>query len=85
MSSADILEPFIVRQGYSFKRLDGQTPPRQRLKIVEEFNKSPQIFLLLVSTRAGGVGLNLTSANIVVIFDPNWCFFFVRCVVWLVI
>lgn len=40
--------------------------------MVDEFNNRPSLFLFLISTKAGGVGLNLTSANRVVIFDPSW-------------
>ena len=39
---------------------------------MHEFNKDPDKFIFLASTKAGGVGLNLTGANIVIIFDPNW-------------
>ena len=40
--------------------------------MVDEFNQRAGIFIFLISTRAGGLGLNLTSANRVVIFDPSW-------------
>jgi SNF2 family DNA or RNA helicase len=42
------------------------------LKLTEEFNADQSIKIFLISTRAGGVGLNITGANKVVIFDPNW-------------
>lgn len=41
-------------------------------KAVYKFNNDPEQFVFLISTRAGGVGLNITAANKVVIFDPNW-------------
>ncbi|KAL0301648.1 UNVERIFIED_CONTAM: Switch 2 [Sesamum radiatum] len=68
----DILEKFIIRKGYSFSRLDGSTPAGQRQSLVDDFNSSPSKQVFLISTRAGGLGLNLVSANRVVIFDPNW-------------
>ena len=39
---------------------------------MNEFNTDPGIFVFLVSTKAGGVGLNITGANNVIVFDPNW-------------
>ena len=54
------------RQGYDYVRLDGSTPQKLRQGICDEFNSRPSIFLLLMSTVAGGLGLNLTAANKVV-------------------
>ncbi|KAI4333950.1 hypothetical protein L6164_018698 [Bauhinia variegata] len=68
----DILEKFLVRKGYCFSRLDGSTPTNLRQSLVDDFNSSPSKQVFLISTRAGGLGLNLVSANRVVIFDPNW-------------
>ncbi|XVF20822.1 hypothetical protein REPUB_Repub12eG0035700 [Reevesia pubescens] len=68
----DILEKFLIRKGYCFSRLDGSTPTSMRQSLVDEFNSSPSKLVFLISTRAGGLGLNLVSANRVVIFDPNW-------------
>ncbi|XVF66812.1 hypothetical protein PTKIN_Ptkin10aG0067600 [Pterospermum kingtungense] len=68
----DILEKFLIRRGYCFSRLDGSTPTNLRQSLVDEFNSSPSKQVFLISTRAGGLGLNLVSANRVVIFDPNW-------------
>ncbi|XP_020578649.1 switch 2 [Phalaenopsis equestris] len=68
----DILEKFLIRKGYCFSRLDGSTPMSLRQSLVDEFNTSPSKQVFLISTRAGGLGLNLVSANRVVIFDPNW-------------
>ena len=53
-------------------RLDGKTAIRDRQKMCDEFNNNPTKYIFLISTRAGGVGLNLTAANKVVIFDPDW-------------
>ncbi|KAK2992561.1 hypothetical protein RJ640_022754 [Escallonia rubra] len=68
----DILEKFLIRKGYCFSRLDGSTPTGLRQSLVDDFNSSPSKQVFLISTRAGGLGLNLVSANRVVIFDPNW-------------
>ncbi|KAL5730413.1 Swi5 complex subunit Swi2 [Ranunculus cassubicifolius] len=68
----DILEKFLIRKGYCFSRLDGSTPTSIRQSLVDDFNSSPSKQVFLISTRAGGLGLNLVSANRVVIFDPNW-------------
>ncbi|PWA82501.1 switch 2 [Artemisia annua] len=68
----DILEKLLIRKGYSFSRLDGSTPTSLRQSYVDDFNTSPSKQVFLISTRAGGLGLNLVSANRVVIFDPNW-------------
>lgn len=70
----DILEACLWQQGLSPQvlRLDGGTPPSHRQRLVDEFNTSSTKGVFLISTRAGGVGLNLTSASVVVIFDPDW-------------
>uniref|UniRef100_A0A5B6ZDQ1 Putative switch 2 n=1 Tax=Davidia involucrata TaxID=16924 RepID=A0A5B6ZDQ1_DAVIN len=68
----DILEKFLIRKGCCFSRLDGSTPSGLRQSLVDDFNSSPSKQVFLISTRAGGLGLNLVSANRVVIFDPNW-------------
>lgn len=68
----DILEDFVSRKGYTSLRLDGSTSTKNRGERVNRFNTSKSIFIFLLSTKAGGLGLNLVSANRVVIFDPNW-------------
>ncbi|XP_033738502.1 DNA excision repair protein ERCC-6-like 2 isoform X2 [Pecten maximus] len=68
----DILEQYMMTTGYEYRRLDGSTSVKKRMELVREFNKDPSIFIFLISTKAGGLGLNLTGANRVVIFDPNW-------------
>ena len=68
----DIIQEFVKARGYVYKRLDGGTDPKLRQPIVDEFNSDRSCFLFLMSTRAGGMGINVTSANKVVIFDPNW-------------
>merc|ERR1712012_468986 len=70
----DILEACLWQQGCSPQvlRLDGTTPTGQRQRLVDEFNTCATRGIFLISTRAGGVGLNLTAASVVVIFDPDW-------------
>uniref|UniRef100_A0A4W5QZ95 Excision repair cross-complementation group 6-like 2 n=1 Tax=Hucho hucho TaxID=62062 RepID=A0A4W5QZ95_9TELE len=68
----DVLESYCMADGLEYSRLDGNTKSRERLKIVKEFNSCPDINLCLVSTMAGGLGLNFVGANIVVLFDPTW-------------
>ncbi|XP_051949985.1 DNA excision repair protein ERCC-6-like 2 isoform X2 [Xyrauchen texanus] len=68
----DILESYCMAEGLEFRRLDGNTKSKDRVKIVKEFNSSLDINLCLVSTLAGGLGLNFIGANVVVLFDPTW-------------
>ncbi|KAF2669289.1 hypothetical protein BT63DRAFT_432944 [Microthyrium microscopicum] len=58
--------------GYSHSYLDGSMKPEERTQQVNRFNTDDSQFIFLISIRAGGIGLNITSANKVVIFDPNW-------------
>ncbi|KAF9884314.1 hypothetical protein FE257_001892 [Aspergillus nanangensis] len=57
---------------YNVSYLDGSMSYDDRAQVVDEFNSDPRQFVFLISTRAGGVGLNITSANKVVVVDPNW-------------
>ncbi|KAH8114900.1 P-loop containing nucleoside triphosphate hydrolase protein [Phellopilus nigrolimitatus] len=68
----DMLDYHLNRNSYSFCRLDGSTKQNERMPLIDKFNNDPEIFAFLISTLAGGTGLNLTGANKVVIFDPNW-------------
>ena len=68
----DILQDFVDREGYVNLRLDGSTSTSQRTTRVAAFNTNPNVFIFLLSTKAGGLGINLVAANKVVVFDPNW-------------
>ncbi|PKY06448.1 DNA excision repair protein [Aspergillus campestris IBT 28561] len=57
---------------YNVSYLDGSMNYDERAQAVAEFNSDPRQFVFLISTRSGGVGLNITSANKVVVVDPNW-------------
>lgn len=52
--------------------LDGQTPREDRRHLVEKFNKNSEMKVFLISLKAGGLGLNLTSADYVILLDPWW-------------
>lgn len=68
----NVLESYCIAEGLDYNRLDGTTKPKDRMKVMKEFNSSPDINLCLVSTMAGGLGLNFVGANVVVLFDPTW-------------
>ena len=69
----DIIEDYAGWRKYQFCRLDGQTSYEEREKSIEEFNKpGSKKFLFLLSTRAGGLGINLASADTVIIYDSDW-------------
>ncbi|XP_052205317.1 protein CHROMATIN REMODELING 19 [Diospyros lotus] len=71
-SMLDILEWTLDVIGVSYRRLDGSTQVAERQSIVDTFNSDPSIFACLLSTRAGGQGLNLTGADTVVIHDMDF-------------
>nr|XP_018666729.1 helicase SWR1 isoform X3 [Ciona intestinalis] len=68
----DILEAFLSYHGYRYLRLDGSTPIEQRMARMERFNNDPRIFCFILSTRSGGIGVNLTGADTVVFYDSDW-------------
>ncbi|XP_015135872.1 DNA excision repair protein ERCC-6-like 2 isoform X5 [Gallus gallus] len=68
----DVLEQYCIASGLDFRRLDGSTKSEDRIRIVREFNRVPEINICLVSTMAGGLGLNFVGANVVILFDPTW-------------
>lgn len=72
-SVLDIMEWFLDQQGFSFLRLDGSTAVEDRLSLVDRFNDPDNgIFAFLLSTRAGGQGLNLTGADTVILHDVDF-------------
>ncbi|KAF2314573.1 hypothetical protein GH714_027718 [Hevea brasiliensis] len=68
----DILEAFINLYGYTYMRLDGSTQPEERQTLMQRFNTNPKIFLFILSTRSGGVGINLFGADTVIFYDSDW-------------
>ncbi|OAQ61741.1 DNA excision repair protein [Pochonia chlamydosporia 170] len=67
-----ILQHLFTSTSYNVSYLDGSLSYEERQDIVDTFNSDPTQFVFLISTKAGGVGLNITSANKVVIVDPHW-------------
>jgi SNF2 family DNA or RNA helicase len=68
----DIIEHFFTTWRIRFLRLDGGTPPPRRLGLVNDFNSNEEIKCFLISTKAGGTGLNLTGADTVIFYDHDW-------------
>ena len=69
----DILEDYSVMRGYQYCRIDGSTAHEDRIAAIDDYNKEgSEKFLFLLTTRAGGLGINLTSADIVILFDSDW-------------
>jgi RAD54-like protein 2 len=75
--SLDLIETFLSQKfkwlkNEQYYRLDGSTTGLEREKLVNKFNAKPEVFVFLVSTRAGSLGINLTGANRVVVLDASW-------------
>jgi len=69
-SMLDIFEKDLARLDIKYTRLDGST--RDRQEVVKQFNTNKEIKVFLISLKAGGVGINLTSASAVFLYDPWW-------------
>ncbi|EPB65326.1 helicase protein [Ancylostoma ceylanicum] len=68
----DVLQAFLSYHGYQYFRLDGTTGIEQRQAMMERFNADTKIFCFILSTRSGGVGVNLTGADTVIFYDSDW-------------
>ncbi|XP_043943014.1 helicase SRCAP [Protopterus annectens] len=68
----DVLEQFLNFHGHIYLRLDGTTRVDQRQALMDRFNADKRIFCFILSTRSGGVGVNLTGADTVVFYDSDW-------------
>jgi SWI/SNF-related matrix-associated actin-dependent regulator of chromatin subfamily A member 5 len=69
----DILEDYCVFRQHQYCRIDGSTPHEERISAIDDYNKpGSEKFIFLLTTRAGGLGINLTSADIVVLYDSDW-------------
>lgn len=68
----DLLEDWCALQGWKFARLDGSTRQLERQALIAQFSADPEQFVFLLSTRAGGLGINLTAADTVILYDSDW-------------
>ncbi|XP_006831227.1 PREDICTED: lymphoid-specific helicase isoform X2 [Chrysochloris asiatica] len=68
----DILMDYCHFRNFKFSRLDGSMTYTEREENMHNFNTDPEVFIFLVSTRAGGLGINLTAADTVIIYDSDW-------------
>ncbi|KHN80803.1 Chromodomain-helicase-DNA-binding protein 3 [Toxocara canis] len=69
----DVLEDFCENEGYKYERIDGSITGQARQDAIDRFNApSAQQFVFLLSTRAGGLGINLATADTVIIYDSDW-------------
>lgn len=67
-----LIENIIKKENINYSKLTGSTKVSERLKLINEFNKDPEKKLFLISLKAGGTGINLTSADMVIHYDPWW-------------
>eukprot|EP00940_MAST-03C_sp_MAST-3C-sp2_P000876 g876.t1 len=68
----NILESFLNLHGHTYVRLDGSTKVDERQILMERFNHDPKLFAFILSTRSGGLGINLTGADTVIFYDTDW-------------
>ena len=68
----DIIEKELNKLNIKYFKLIGSTKVDERIKLVDEFNSNKEIKVFLISLKAGGTGLNLTGADMVIHYDPWW-------------
>ncbi|KAI9672107.1 MAG: putative DNA helicase ino80 [Alyxoria varia] len=68
----DLMEEYLTYRNYKYCRLDGSTKLEDRRDTVADFQNRPDMFVFLLSTRAGGLGINLTAADTVIFYDSDW-------------
>ncbi|TPX32545.1 hypothetical protein SmJEL517_g04395 [Synchytrium microbalum] len=69
----DILEDYCFWRGYQYCRIDGQTAHEDRIRMIDDYNaEGSEKFIFLLTTRAGGLGINLATADTVVMYDNDW-------------
>ncbi len=71
-SMFEIIEKELKKQNIKYFKLTGSTKVDERINLVDEFNSNPEIKVFLISLKAGGTGLNLTGADMVIHYDPWW-------------
>lgn len=68
----DLFEEYLVKSEYNYLRLDGSSKISQRKELVDQWQNNEDVFIFILSTRAGGVGINLTAADTVIFYDSDW-------------
>ena len=68
----DLMEEYLVFRQYKYLRLDGSSKISDRRDMVNDWQTRPELFIFLLSTRAGGLGINLTAADTVIFYDSDW-------------
>ncbi|GAX78544.1 hypothetical protein CEUSTIGMA_g5984.t1 [Chlamydomonas eustigma] len=69
----DVIEDYLIYRGYKYRRLDGSTNRIQRMIDIEVFNKpNSEVFIYILCTRAGGLGVNLQTADTCILYDSDW-------------
>ena len=68
----DIFETVLKANGLTSTRLDGSVSTNKRQERVDAFNNDSKTFAFLLSSKAGGCGINLIGANRLILFDPDW-------------
>lgn len=63
---------FLHVNTFKWFTLNGKTPQKDRKILIDRFNKDSDVFVFLLTTKVGGLGVNLTGANKIVIYDPDW-------------
>jgi len=68
----DLMEEYLIYRQYKYLRLDGASKISDRRDMVTDWQNNPELFIFLLSTRAGGLGINLTAADTVIFYDHDW-------------
>ncbi|KAL8277941.1 hypothetical protein RQP46_009573 [Phenoliferia psychrophenolica] len=68
----DLMEEYLAFRQYKYLRLDGGSTISERRDMVMDWQTKPELFIFLLSTRAGGLGINLTAADTVIFYDSDW-------------
>ena len=68
----DLMEEYLTYRQHKFIRLDGSSKLDDRRDLVHDWQTKPELFVFLLSTRAGGLGINLTAADTVIFYDSDW-------------
>ena len=68
----NVLERFLCLHGHTYFRLDGSTNVEKRQRMMDRFNRDEKVFSFILSTRSGGLGINLVGADSVIFYDTDW-------------